>query len=162
MRKCGSCTVCCVIVEVNCSLFNKPAGDLCIYCKKECLLFNSSTRPKVCKRYYCGWARGLGTENDRPDNNGVMLSISRFNGGTWIFVMETKKGAYKTTGKNIIEDTIKKIDLPIIVSDFDSKPGSDYGDYVIIKESLQERSKNIRGDFIFEFTEDANVYELNK
>jgi hypothetical protein len=75
--------------------------------------------------------------------------------------MELKENAFKTTGKNIILDIISKLDIPVIVSDFNTPRGQDYGDYVIIKKDLEKRSNNIRGEFMFEFSDGVNVYKLN-
>jgi hypothetical protein len=160
MRQCYECDVCCKIAEVKENDFFKPAGKPCQYLDKGCTIFDQDKRPKMCSSYQCGWLRGFGKENDRPDKSGVMLSISAFNGGTWIFVQELWEDAHKTTGKNIIIDISKKVDIPIIVSDFNTKLGEDYGDYVIIKNSLESRSNKIRGEFLFELEKNIKVYRL--
>ena len=74
--------------------------------------------------------------------------------------METKKNAHLTTGKNIILDIANKFDIPIIVSDYDSELGEDYGDYVILKKDLEVRANQIKGDFICELGKDVKVYKL--
>lgn len=160
--ECGECTICCEIVEVSGRNFHKPAGTLCSYCKGGCTIYGQEDRPVVCGAFQCAWLRGYGSEEDRPDKSNVMVSISAFNGGRWIFVMETKKDAYKTTGKGIIKDIVSRVNLPVIVSAFESKPGEDYGDFVILKDSLQPRAKTMLGDFMFEFSDNVNVYELNR
>ena len=162
-RECGNCSLCCRIAEVKEGNFYKPACESCKFLKqngKGCSIFGSSKRPKICSSYECAWLRGYGEELDRPDLNDEMISISSFNGGTWIFVQETKKHAHLTTGKNIIIDVANKVDLPVIISDFDSKPGKDYGDYVLIKDKLDPRSSHIKGDFICDYVNEMKLYKL--
>jgi hypothetical protein len=151
--------VCCEIVEVG--EIDKPAGSLCRHYNNGCTLFNKKERPMVCKSFQCGWLRGFGEEKDRPDKIGLMLSISNFNGGVWIFAIETKEDAINTTGKDIILDIIDKVDIPVIVSDFNTKIGEDYGDYVILKEKLESKASKIKGEHISEYSEGVNMYRLN-
>ena len=160
MRRCGSCNICCRITEVRSGIVDSPAGELCMFYKKGCTLYRKAIRPLICRKYYCGWARGLGDIFDRPDESNVMLSVSEFNGGTWIFVQEIKRNAYRTTGKNIIIDAIKKVGLPVIVSAFDTKFGEDYGDYVILSEKMEKRAGKIKGEYLTGLSDGINVYKL--
>lgn len=162
-RNCGECGLCCVNLKIEEGDFSKSGGTPCKYlnkCGYGCSVFGSTKKPKVCDKFKCGWLSGMGEEKDRPDKSGVFLHIDTFNGGTWIFVMETKKNAHLTTGKNIILDIANKFDIPIIVSDYDSELGEDYGDYVILKKDLEVRANQIKGDFICELGKDVKVYKL--
>jgi hypothetical protein len=162
-RECGECGLCCVNLRIEEDDFCKLGGIPCKYLNKEgygCSVFGKPEKPKVCDKFKCGWLSGMGDENDRPDKSGVFLHIDTFNGGTWIFVMESWKDAHLTTGKNIIIEIANKIKLPIIVSDFESKPGEDFGDYVILRKELESKANQLKGDFICELDKDLNVYKL--
>jgi len=162
IRECGECNICCNIVQVSEGSFYKSAGVLCTFSNKGCDLFNNEKRPKVCLSYQCSWSRGYGKITDRPDISNVMLSVCDFNGGTWLFIQETKKGAIRGSGKNIIIDCIKKFNFPAIISDYKTENGKDYGDYVVIKSELEKRSNKIKGEFLYKLSDSIKVYKLNK
>ncbi|MEN8252786.1 MAG: hypothetical protein ABFQ62_00195 [Patescibacteria group bacterium] len=150
-RQCGECGVCCVVAEVKEGEFNKPACVACQYLtksgKKRCSIFGSKKRPKICSTFECAWKRGFGTVESRPDKSGVMLTISDFNGGKWIFVLDVRKDAHKITGKSIIMEMINKFNLPAIIVDYDNlKKGK--GDYVVLNQKIKSRSSQIMGDFM--------------
>ena len=162
-RECGDCGVCCILSEIKENDFYVEPYKPCKFlkdCKGGCLIFGKEERPKMCSIYECAWLKGFGDDNDRPDKNNIMISLNDFNGGVWFFVMETKKYAHRTTGKNIIIEIVNKYDIPVIVSDIDSVYPNDKGDYVIIKKSLEKRSKMIMGDFIYNLDDDINIYKL--
>lgn len=161
MRECNECNVCCVIAEVSEGEFFKPAGTSCKHYCDGCELFGKDKRPDVCNTYKCGWLHGYGNEEDRPDKSGVMISISKFNGGTWIFIQELKEKAISTTARDVIIDVINNVDLPGIVVDYNTPIGEDYGDYVIIKDKLDSRSSKIKGDHLFDLDKNIKVYRLN-
>lgn len=162
-RECGNCVTCCIITEINSEKFYKAPNIPCKYLNKECCgcsVFNKIEKPINCSVFDCAWLKGFGDINDRPDLSDVMLSIDNFNGGTWIFVIETKKNAYLNSGKNIIIDVANNFNFPVIVVDYDSKYPNDKGDYVIIKKEIEHRAKSIMGDFICKYNENMNVYKL--
>jgi hypothetical protein len=162
-RKCDNCNICCIIAEVVGDNFYKKPNIKCEYLNKGCSgcsLFNDIKRPKVCNNFECAWLRGFGDINDRPDKNDIMLSINDVEGQHMIYAIELKKGSYLNSGKNIILDIVKKINLPVIVSDFDSVYPNDKGDYVIIHSSLLNRAKNIIGEHIEQLSDNINSYKL--
>lgn len=162
-RKCENCVTCCIITEIKYKDFYKAPNENCKYLNKECCgcsVFGKIEKPTNCLNFDCAWLKGFGDINDRPDLSDVMVAIDNFNGGTWIFVMETKKGAYLTTGKNIIIDMVNKFNFPVIVVDYDSKFPNDKGDYVIIKDELKHRAKSLIGDFVCEYDDNINVYKI--
>lgn len=162
-RECVECITCCIVTEISYNDFYKAPDIKCKYLNDACdgcSVYGTDKKPPNCTNYNCAWLKGFGDINDRPDLNNVMLSIDRFNGGVWIFVMETKKGAYLTSGKNIITEVANKFNYPVIVVDYDSKYPNDKGDYVIIKNSLENISKFIMGDFICNYNDNMNVYKL--
>ena len=72
-RSCGSCTVCCRILEIG--ALDKPAGILCRHnTGTACGIY--SERPEACARWYCLW-RKIGALPDalRPDRSGVVFSL---------------------------------------------------------------------------------------
>jgi len=161
-RECGECDVCCVVAEVNEGQFNKPACVACPYLNKtgtkRCGIFGKAQRPQICSDFKCGWLRGAGKNKDRPDKSNVMVSVNNFNGGRWIFVLDNKKDAHKTTGKSIIIEMINKFNLPAIVLDYDHLEKGK-GDYVIITDNMKPRSSQILGDLIEDF-DDMKIYKL--
>jgi len=148
-RQCGECGVCCVVGEVREGKFIKPAHTPCQYLSasgpKRCTLFGKSKRPGMCGQFQCAWLRGYGQTADRPDKSNVMISINHLNKGTWIFAIETKPDAFKTTGKQMILDTATKVNLPVIVVKAESRPPHDYGDYAIVRNSLKDRAQAMIG-----------------
>lgn len=74
-RKCGSCRVCCVVMKIT--ELNKPEFTSCDHLVKRqttrsCGIYND--RPEECRTFQCAWLTGLGTNNQRPDRCGVMLT----------------------------------------------------------------------------------------
>jgi hypothetical protein len=147
-RQCGACDICCTVAQVEGVGFRKPAWQACKYSCDGCVLYNRDERPTICSQFQCAWLRGAGLEQDRPDNSGIMVSVNNLNGGNWIFAIETKANALLGSGKNIVLDAAAKINLPVIVVDFNSRPPKDFGNRVIVKNSLLKRSTSIMGDFV--------------
>ena len=146
MRTCGDCTACCTVGAVP--EIGKPPRTPCRFLISEkggCGLFNDPMRPKVCHGFLCEWMRGAGSERDRPNKSGVMISVNEMNGGRWVFVVELWKNAYRTTGANVILDVASHADFPVVIVDYESPPPHDYGDYTVIKESLKDRARNMMG-----------------
>ena len=165
IRQCGECSVCCKVTQVEGTDFTKLPGVTCPLLshkdgKAICARYGQDNRPDCCDQFRCGWLRGFGSETDRPDQCGVMLSINSFNGGPWIFAIETKKNALRTSGKSIVIDMTRKYNLPVIVVDHKSNFPNDKGDYIVIKNSLLPRTKKIKGKLLWKLAEDIGVYKL--
>ena len=168
IRSCGTCSVCCYVSKVDFSEVKKPPHKRCLHVIDDridnrtgsCGIFGQDCRPSECQSFICSWLGGMGNEDDRPDKTGVMLSINALNGGTWIFAIETKENAIKTTGKNIVLDVVKKVNLPMIVSSYDKLPPFDTGDKVVVKASLLSRSKFLIGEKLDELSDDVSIYRL--
>src|SRR5210317_1530678 len=129
-RACAHCDVCCVISEVNGNNFHKPSYTPCPHLDPDsnthkCTIFGKDDRPSVCSTFYCSWMRGFGGDEDRPADNGVMVSVNNANEGTWIFVKELWKDAVTTTGKNIIMHTVKINQVPAVIVDYDTVAPND-------------------------------------
>lgn len=167
-RSCGTCTACCLVAEVknNDATFNKPAWSKCQYAcpsvSGSCSIFNEAKRPEVCSSFKCSWLRGYGAEEDRPDSSGMMVSVNEANGGRWIFAVETVEDSLFTTGKNIVMAVSEQVDVPVIVSKYNSRPPHDKGDLTVIKAVLLPRTEHMRGELIgfLDANETFGVYEL--
>jgi hypothetical protein len=162
-RDCGECGFCCEALKIDEGNFHKKGGEPCKYlneCGYGCKVYGTQLKPKVCTDFNCGWMHNMGGEEDRPDKSGVFLHVDTFNGGTWVFVMELWKDAHFTTGKEIIIDTARTVNLPIIVVDYETPSGKDFGDYVILHERMEKRASQIRGDFMYKLADDVSAYKL--
>jgi hypothetical protein len=71
-KSCGACSFCCKVLEIE--ELDKRAGATCSNCQDSggCAIYTS--RPEVCRDYYCDWKedRGL-TPQFRPDRIGTLL-----------------------------------------------------------------------------------------
>jgi hypothetical protein len=76
-RRCGDCTACCTVLGVV--ELGKPAFTPCGSCRTRppfgCAIY--ATRPAECATFRCGWLEGVGTNADRPDRSGVVLSVTK-------------------------------------------------------------------------------------
>ena len=75
-RSCGSCSVCCVVPNVDTPEFSKLPGVPCPHlCSAGGCSIHASRFP-VCRAYHCGW-RYLGSlgEEWRPDKSGVLIDF---------------------------------------------------------------------------------------
>ena len=72
-RSCGSCTVCCRVLEIK--ALEKPAGILCRHnTGSSCGIYPE--RPEACARWHCLWRKiGALPEDLRPDRAGVVFSL---------------------------------------------------------------------------------------
>lgn len=70
-RVCGECSVCCVQWKIP--VLNKPARMPCLHLDGDCTIYED--RPQVCATFRCGWLRGMGSEDDRPDKSGKVILV---------------------------------------------------------------------------------------
>lgn len=160
-RQCADCHACCVYTQIDEGEFHKPACVACPFLDHGCSIHNTPKMPKVCSDFQCAWLRGHGSGNDRPDKSKVLISINMVNKQPWIFVMDLSPNAHQTSGKNIIQKMAQDYDLPLIIVDYKNlKSGS--GDYVIIKDSLLNRCKNLAGERIIKLGKNLYSYHLLK
>ena len=75
MNSCGSCNVCCagtLIADIHGHKMGN--GTPCHFLKNEkCSIY--SDRPEVCREYYCLYAQDIIPNLQRPDTNGIMVTI---------------------------------------------------------------------------------------
>ncbi len=70
-RQCGDCRVCCSALTIV--ALDKPWGEPCKHLVQTgCGIYEQ--RPSECSEYLCGWRRGMGDEEHRPDLIGVLLT----------------------------------------------------------------------------------------
>lgn len=165
MRECGPCDVCCNIAAVP--EISKPAHTPCKFMKQCkggcCSIFGQPERPKVCSSFLCGWMRGAGSKDDRPDKNGVMFSRNIMENGQQLYVaIELKENAIKTTGREMAIETARTADIPMIVVKYESKPPTDSGDWVVVSDKLLPRCMRIVGESVERLSDDVGMYELVK
>jgi hypothetical protein len=162
-RKCGTCDVCCITPSMEENGFEKSVGVACKYLDEskkynKCKIYKD--RPTCCSEFFCSWITGVGRYKDRPDRNNILTFVSQFNNGIWCVVVETKKDALLTTGRDMVINLSKMYAMPIIVELFDNKNKT--GDWTIIKQSLFDRTSKMRGKFV-EWLDKENtigIYEL--
>ncbi len=60
-RSCGSCTMCCKLLEID--VLEKPRGVWCKHCnpKSGCTIYE--TRPEPCRSFHCGYLRLPGLDD---------------------------------------------------------------------------------------------------
>ena len=163
-RKCGECFACCYIGAVP--ELKKGPHEMCKYVKVDkcgsCSIFKKKTLPDTCKNFMCSWRRGFGSDNDRPDQNGVMFSINKIENQIYAVAIELTANAINTTGKDMAIQIASAQKLPIIVVKHGVKPPNDSGDYVIIHNTILHKCKNIIGNFIKHLSDEVVMFELVK
>ena len=89
-RQCGSCTLCCTTMGI--AEIDKPERQRCPNDSGEyCRIYES--RPPSCRSFTCAWIRGVGTDDDRPDKLGVVLTTYTLRGRQTLHVSEGRPGA---------------------------------------------------------------------
>lgn len=70
-RTCGSCTLCCKLLEAH--EIERPANEGCTQCstKAGCAIYGS--RPHACIDFECLLLRGVGPDELRPDRSKVVM-----------------------------------------------------------------------------------------
>lgn len=92
MRKCGTCTACCVIPAVP--ELAKPPGFTCLHCDgKGCLIYEQ--RPPSCRNFECAWLQGEMPEWMRPDKVGVM--VEKLPGGRTVLALGLSGRQWRTS-----------------------------------------------------------------
>lgn len=131
----------------------------------SCSIHGTEKQPAVCKSFQCAWIRGLGDADvsQRPDQNGVLLSVSRTDTGHFGFAMEWREGAVLNEGRKLVLKFVDALDVPVIVSLATTPPPHDTGDYVLVKRSLYARSqRRLAGPYLFSLAPDVAAFELIK
>lgn len=94
-RECKNCSACCDALAV--SELQKDVFTPCVHqCKSGgCSIY--PTRPATCKAWTCGYLQGIGSDDERPDQTGVVLDPHPGSGFTRIMQMsEVTDGALST------------------------------------------------------------------
>lgn len=75
-RVCGECTACCTAMAI--AELNKPCFVPCTHVTEHgCSIY--SDRPPSCRAFVCAWRAGIGTDDQRPDRLGIVLSFAEAN-----------------------------------------------------------------------------------
>jgi hypothetical protein len=73
-RACGSCTLCCKLIEVT--ELEKPQHSWCKHCKPGKGCGNYEARPSDCRTFYCGWMADLSFGDEwRPDRAKFIMTF---------------------------------------------------------------------------------------
>lgn len=95
-RRCGDCAACCTTHAVD--ALQKAAGTACSHLRsgtKPCA--NYDRRPAACRNFTCLWLRGVGEDQHRPDQLGVVFDLAVGSKGTqMVRAMEVRPGAADT------------------------------------------------------------------
>ena len=145
---------------------SKPAHSICPeQCDSGCRLYANHKRPTLCVKYQCGWLRGVGFPEDRPDLSGVLYQVlegMREEKFTWPVITELQKNAVFGAGRDFAQRVVALNAHPVIVTGHDAIPPDDKGDWVIVKDELAPRSTRLMGKFLDYLDTDRSmgVYEL--
>jgi hypothetical protein len=75
-RDCGACSACCRYLPIKQPELDKPTNQKCPHLTSSVGCKVYSTRPQVCRDWYCGWRMlpQLG-EAWRPDKSGILIRV---------------------------------------------------------------------------------------
>ena len=158
-RECGSCAVCCVVAQID--ELKKPANTPCEYQIESddgcCGIVGDERRPKLCQTFYCSWMRGIGSDDDRPDQIGAMFSVNQSERGLIGFSVEVEADAVLTTARDmtIAYATTTKIPL-IVVATTDAD--DDLGEVVVHKD-IEEKAWAILGEHVADLSDDVRMFK---
>jgi len=97
-RQCGACKLCCMLPDIP--SMDKPIDTWCQHAdptNPEYGCTDYANRPAGCRSFSCGWLRGMGDENDRPDKLGVMFQpVFHEDLGDALAFVEAEPGALNT------------------------------------------------------------------
>lgn len=81
-RSCGTCTACCVYLQIETGGIEKPAGVPCRHLTacNGCGIYDD--RPQLCRTYHCLW-RSVDAMADewRPDRSGILMQLDELPAG---------------------------------------------------------------------------------
>ncbi len=81
-RECGACTACCTLLKIDEPDFRKPPGVTCGHRVGGLGCSIHSTRPDVCRAWYCGWRRLPWLSADMwPPESGILVRVRQVPGG---------------------------------------------------------------------------------
>jgi hypothetical protein len=143
----------------------KQAHTPCKYIKTSdcgsCKLYNKPELPLTCKEYNCAWKQGWGNDDDKPNKNNIMITDNIIENQRYFTCIELEHNAIFThPAKDMIDEIVTKMKIPMIVSKYGKRPPYDTGDYVIIHEDIKDRCKRICGEQVSKG--EISVYELLK
>ena len=91
MKTCGDCSQCCRVLSLYIDDELKPQGYWCKYCNQPGCSIYTTTIPKSCKDYFCGWLQNEDIpENLKPNRSGIVLEVLDNNPNTTKFWIDEK------------------------------------------------------------------------
>lgn len=99
-RKCGECTACCVTLRIEEAALKKYADVPCPNLRPEGCCGIYSSRPDVCRNWYCGWRLMEHLDDSwRPDRSEIILRLHAGAEGGLILQPTGKASQVLTTEK---------------------------------------------------------------
>lgn len=101
LRPCGDCFACCVWLGFNDPPINKHSGQSCKMLdgrdpERRCTIYKS--RPETCVKYVCAWKVGIGADDQRPNQSGLLVTFyNTAQVDQNISNPNTKRGAHSAT-----------------------------------------------------------------
>lgn len=75
-RICGSCNVCCEVLNIDDPGLKKPSGVLCSHAGEDGCRFYSN-RPQSCRAFFCAWRQlDIMSDAHRPDRLDVIFWVT--------------------------------------------------------------------------------------
>ena len=114
-RRCGDCAECCRVLGVK--EIEKPNYQDCSHMRqgnRRCSIY--AERPQSCRSFECGWIRGLGVNNDRPDRSGFILSAEDTSLGPTLIIYEAQQGAANRSRAREIVEAFRSNERAIIIA----------------------------------------------
>ena len=91
MKTCGDCSQCCRVLSLYIDDELKPQGYWCKYCNQPGCSIYTTTIPKSCKDFFCGWLQNENIpENLKPNRSGIVLEVLDNNPNTSKFWIDEK------------------------------------------------------------------------
>lgn len=176
-RSCGSCYACCVWLSIE--ALHKYTGQTCKHLtgtngpEHRCSIYTN--RPAACSSYHCLWREGSFTDNDRPNNSGLLASgYPARHGGpfavTIVIIDEAKAGnLYNGNVYRFVSDLLRMGCHEIMIANYFKNKAVliDHGKIYEgwLKQSPRFEEHIFEGDDrpiatyeIFESTEDAEAW----
>lgn len=119
-RTCGDCNLCCKLTpiwEISREhpewTLDKRRNKWCPHAEpgKGCAIYHEERRPVGCRLWRCEWMRGFGTEADRPDRIGYVISIERNRGLGWTATvyLQRPREKYSADRRNRLQRMLRAI-----------------------------------------------------
>lgn len=112
MKDCGSCSLCCKLIEVpNLA----PAGKWCPNCKPGSGCVIHETRPDFCRNYHCFWRAESWPDEFRPDRCKVIFEALPGVETILVSVDPSRPDAWKEKNVRKVIETLRRKGRPLVL-----------------------------------------------